>query len=256
MHKRKSHFVAFGQPCVASYIGCIEILSGKRHPCIFSTTLQPLDVAVFGPFKTAANQLCYDWVQSHPGRVMQISDLPPIFARALTIGAHEENILSSFRATGIWPYDTQVFKDIDFMPSETTDREYTPDELVDENEIPVAGNVELAQNQSQHNFELDDGDSFDFSLSLDSPLSTSTSVQDLTQTLKIIRPFPRAPSRQEGIRGLKRQKTAILTSDETFNEIETEQEARDAKKKATEARKVAATGKKKKHCCKKTRNCK
>lgn len=105
----------------------IHVLSFPPH-C--SHRLQPLDVAVFGPFKRAANQLCKDWVKAHPGRTMQIFDLPAVFARALELGATEINIKSSFATPGIYPLDRQKFQDIDFLPSHTTDRPYTPDSIL------------------------------------------------------------------------------------------------------------------------------
>lgn len=63
-----------------------------------SHRMQPLDVSVFGPFKTAANQLCADWVKMHPGRTMQHTDLSPVYKEALRLGASESNIISGFAA--------------------------------------------------------------------------------------------------------------------------------------------------------------
>lgn len=57
-------------------------------------------------------------------------------------------------------------------------------------------------------------------------------------------PFPQAPPRSGVNRGRKPQKTAILTEDETFNEIRAAQEVRDEKKKKVEERKIAAAAKK------------
>lgn len=147
MHTRRPHLVTFKQSRIAPNIGCFEILPGKWHSCfVFSPhcthRLQPLDVGVFGPFQTATNKLCYDWIRSHPGRAMKIEDLSPIYARALAAGATEANIISSFRTTGIWPYDSQVLKDIEFLPSGTKNRDYTPYEMVDE-DIPIGANMEI-----------------------------------------------------------------------------------------------------------------
>lgn len=92
----------------------IHALSFPPHT---SHRLQPLDVSVFGPLQRACNTLCEDWVTSHPGRVMQVFDLPPIFKRGLELAAGESNVTSGFRKTGIWPLDRQIFQDIDFLPS-------------------------------------------------------------------------------------------------------------------------------------------
>lgn len=96
----------------------IHVLSFPPH-C--SNRMQPLDISVFSPFKKATNKLCKDWVDSHSGKQMSIYDLPPVFARALEEAATEINIKSGFRANGTYPLDTQIYHDIDFMPSITTD---------------------------------------------------------------------------------------------------------------------------------------
>lgn len=239
----------------------IHVLSFPPH-C--SHRLQPLDVSVFSPFKTATNQLCSDWILNHPGRQMRVSDLPPVFARALEIGATERNIKSGFRATGIYPFDRQIFQDIDFLPSKTTDRPYipsdnrsstpsdnrsftpsdnrsftpsdgrsfTPSDFIDEEDIPIGIDMELST-----------GDT----VMAQSPLGTSTSqssTRNLDNVLEDILPFPQAPPRLGVQRGRKPQKTAILTGDEAFNEIRVAQEVRDEKKKKTDERKAAAAAKK------------
>lgn len=80
------------------------------------------------------------------------------------------------------------------------------------------------------------------------PLSTSTprgSQQDLTDVLQTLKPFPQAPPRKEGARhGRKPGKTTILTADESFEEVQAEHEARNAKTAAVAARKAAAAAKK------------
>lgn len=213
----------------------IHMLSFPPHT---SHRLQPLDVSVFRPFKLSANQLCEDWVTEHPGRVMQIYDLPPIFDRALKYGATEINIQSGFRATGLVPYDRQVFQDIDFLPNTSFDR---PEESMNAGNIPMGmDEQESIEENDVDDMDVDDGGNM-------VPLSTSTprgSTQDLRQSLEDIRPFPQAPPRATGKRrGPKPQKSAILTSDQTINEIQAVQDERDAKKKAVEDRKVAAAAK-------------
>lgn len=225
----------------------IHVLSFPPH-C--SHLLQPLDVSVLKPFKTTANTLCGDWVTAHPGRVMTIYDLPPVFDRALQLSATETNIKSGFRASGIFPLDRQIFQEIDFMPSTTTDRPYTPDDVLDENDIPWGQDLELPHNRSQQSIEelgivMEEDEEQEEEMT---PIGTSTprgSLQDLSSSLESLRPFPKAAARKPGNqRGRKKGKTSILTGDEAFNEIEAEQVARDAKKQAIEDRKVAAAAKK------------
>lgn len=81
---------------------------------------------------------------------MSIYDLPPVFARALEEAATEINIKSGFRANGTYPLDTQIYHDIDFLPSITTDRPYTPasDSIIEEEDIPIGFDMELPHNRS------------------------------------------------------------------------------------------------------------
>jgi hypothetical protein len=248
----------------------IHMLSFPPHT---SHRLQPLDVAVFGPVQTAANQLCADWVKSNPGHVMTPFHLPPIFTRSLELGATEQNIKSGFRASGIWPFDRQIFQDIDFMPSITTDRPYSEtasettaettvensggidmgemvDMEYDDSTIPMASVVvELPHNRSDQSIVsitlADLNEAMEESLPRMGTTSTPrSSISDLSTTLESIKPFPKAPARKTTTRGRKPQKSAILTADDTFEEVQAQKEAKEAKETAKMQRKGAALKKK------------
>lgn len=223
----------------------IHVLSFPPH-C--SHRMQPLDVSVFSPFKRATNKLCKDWVDSHTGQQMSVFDLPPVFSRALEIAVTEANVKSGFRANGTYPLDSQIYQDIDFMPSNTTDRPYTPgSDIIGEEHIPIGADVEVEHNPPQQNIYEDDID-MDATITQQSQPRTPKpliSSQDLSNALKNIRPFPQASPRKVGTRrGRKPGKTSVLTGDEAFNEIQAEQDARDAKQTATEERKAASAAKK------------
>lgn len=84
--------------------------------------MQPLDRSVFGPLKKAVNACCDNWMRSNPGKVMTIYDIPSIVRDSFPIAVTPRNIQAGFASTGIWPVNTQVFSDIDFLPSSVTDR--------------------------------------------------------------------------------------------------------------------------------------
>jgi len=71
----------------------IHVVSFPPH-C--SHRLQPLDVSVFGPFKTAINKQFETFMRMNPGRVVQIFDIPAMVSRALELAANEVNIKSGF----------------------------------------------------------------------------------------------------------------------------------------------------------------
>lgn len=237
----------------------IHVLSFPPHT---SHRLQPLDVAVFSPVQRAANQCCEDWVKSHPGRVMQIFDMPPIFRRALEIGAIESNITAGFAAAGIWPLDRQIFKEIDFLPSATTDRP-----LLTGDDIPMETDIELPHNRSQQSvdeMETDDAVNDDVvnedavnddtiaddesGVGMGNTSTPMESVQDLSNILEEIKPYPKAPARKVATRGRKPQKSAILTADDSFEKIRSDREAKEAKAEAI-AKKKTSNGRKKTGCC-------
>ncbi|XP_003240827.1 uncharacterized protein LOC100571979 [Acyrthosiphon pisum] len=86
-----------------------------------SHRLQPLDVGFYGPLKTSYSQACDDFLVSNPGICISITHIPKIFGTAYLKVATIQTAVNAFRATGIEPYDSNIFRDEDFQPSLTTD---------------------------------------------------------------------------------------------------------------------------------------
>lgn len=97
----------------------IILLSFPPH-C--SHRLQPLDRSAFGPLKKAVNSACDAWMRNHAGRTMSIYDIPGIIASAMSIALTPSNIQAGFRKTGTYPYNRNLFTDLDFAPAFVTDR--------------------------------------------------------------------------------------------------------------------------------------
>ena len=91
-----------------------------------SHKLQPLDRSVFGPLKKYMNAASDGWMRSHPGKTMSIYDIPGIAAVALPMAATPVNIKSGFAVSGIFPFDSNIFNDDEFMASAVTDRPFVP----------------------------------------------------------------------------------------------------------------------------------
>jgi len=102
----------------------IVLLSFPPHT---TNHLQPLDVSVYGPFKTFYYTAASVWMDSHPGVPISIYDIPIIVKEALPLAATPKNILSEYKKTGIWPYNRNTFTEEDYLCSSVTDRIYTGD---------------------------------------------------------------------------------------------------------------------------------
>ena len=120
-------------------------------------------------------------------------------ARALELGASEVNIKSGSKATGIWSIDPNIFQDIDFLPSSTTDRPCPDinDNLNAERKevVEVEGNVEAIMTDNG-NEEAIHEDSINCSKKSISLLSLSFSSTFENDILESVSPFPKAPPRK------------------------------------------------------------
>lgn len=85
--------------------------------------MQPLDVGLYGPFKVFYNSAIDSWLMRNPGKQMTIYNVAECVGQAYVKSMTPINITSAFRKCGIFPFDANIFTDIDFMPSEVTDRQ-------------------------------------------------------------------------------------------------------------------------------------
>ena len=90
-------------------------LSIITFPPHTSHKLQPLDVAVYDPLKCHYKKVVNEWNLSHPACRITIYDLAECFSKAFFRALSFENIASGFKKTGIWPLNSEVFTDGDFL---------------------------------------------------------------------------------------------------------------------------------------------
>ena len=79
--------------------------------------LQPLDVSVYGPLKKHYSAAVNKWNLSHPGRRITIYDLPACFARSFYKAFSYDNIVQGFKSAGVFPLNSDIFTEEDFLPS-------------------------------------------------------------------------------------------------------------------------------------------
>lgn len=88
-----------------------------------SHRLQPLDVSFYGPLSSAYNTECDKFLKGRPGERITNNDIAEIFNYAFGRTATPEKAVNGFRATGIVPFNPDVFGEEDFAPSEALNKE-------------------------------------------------------------------------------------------------------------------------------------
>lgn len=83
---------------------------------------QPLDVGVMKPFKDYFNASMESWMLRNPGVPVTIYELGSFIGEAYQKAMTPTTISSAFRKTGIFPFDRNIFSELDFLPSTVTDR--------------------------------------------------------------------------------------------------------------------------------------
>lgn len=97
----------------------IHLLTLPPHT---SHTLQPLDRCVFGPLKTYLNKALDDWMRSNPGQSISIYEMASLSATAFSRSMTPDNIHSAFRCTGIFPLNSMIFAEHEFISAGVTDQ--------------------------------------------------------------------------------------------------------------------------------------
>lgn len=193
--------------------------------------IQPLDVGIFGPFKSSLKVSYNNFMISNRGRAITIADIPGLSKTPFYNSFTTKNIQSAFQATGIWPVNQQIFKDVDFNPSYTTDRPI-PSESGD---IQQSKDTTVNENLSTNEIQEDNTDADEASQDIPTPHSEiateSVNIQDNDNIVDIIKSPIKSP---EVIRPLKvavsRKKTkrvAVKSTVYTDTPIKTQLEARD-----------------------------
>lgn len=83
-----------------------------------SHRIQPMDVSIYGPFKTAYKAECNYFMKSHLGRKITPNDIASLFRKAFQKVATIPKAEAGFKAAGIYPYNPDVFTEEDFMAAE------------------------------------------------------------------------------------------------------------------------------------------
>lgn len=112
-----------------SHVNCRVIEFARKHSIIILTfpphcshKLQPLDVTVYGPFKTRYRVAMNEWMLSNPGKTVTIYQVAQFVRDAYLSAFTMQNVTQGFIKTGIYPLNSNSFSDDDFLSSYVTDR--------------------------------------------------------------------------------------------------------------------------------------
>lgn len=72
--------------------------------------VQPLDKGCFSPLKAAWRQVCHDYCSKNPGKTVTRYEFNHLFSDAWFKSMTATNIISSFKSTGICPFDRSAIK--------------------------------------------------------------------------------------------------------------------------------------------------
>ena len=87
--------------------------------------LQPLDRTVFGPFNTAYNFACTEFLSAHPSNLINKWTFPSMFTKAWTSAMTCSNLKNGFKATGIYPLNKDAIPSHAYDPSLAFEKEDT-----------------------------------------------------------------------------------------------------------------------------------
>ena len=191
--------------------------------------LQPLDVSIYGPFKTCYRVMVHDYQLSHPHTPIREQQVPEMACNAWIKACTPANVLSGFRSTGIWPINRDIFTELDFFGATVCEREEP---------TSTTGPSMPTSTQPEPSTILLDLPEPSMSPGLPEPsMSPLPEPQELWPILSApappepagetdaqvqatatgpspehVRPYPKAPARPQG-KGRSRVKSCILTED-------------------------------------------
>ena len=186
-----------------------------------SHKLQPLDRSVFRSLKHFVSEASDMWMKNNPGQNMSIYNIPSIVKSACPLALTPSNIISGFRVSGVFPFNPNVFKDSEFLPSAVTDRPNPIDDntnvesenqppsnsmtdenviWIDESDIPVDSDLLPMHFQPvSPPFQLDESET------LEVPVASSSLFDP-----EKVSPIPVAPPRKKQNRGRPKRHSAVL----------------------------------------------
>jgi len=183
--------------------------------------MQPLDVTVYGPFKTMFSRQCQNWMKSHSS--LQFYDIVLIAEQCLNACVTQRNVKNGFKITGIYEYNPDVFTAEDFIAAELSGENEVIGDESDQHVLMVSGDViETVVHEKVTTTAFEIGSTGASSM-------PSTSGASIRRTLEEVSPIKRITPVKKSNRGRKGMKSTILTSPENVANLRQKAEEKQAK---------------------------
>ncbi|XP_049316954.1 uncharacterized protein LOC125779723 [Bactrocera dorsalis] len=189
--------------------------------------MQPLDVAVFAPFKGMMTVKHDAWKKSNIGVTFDLHHVTLLVDQCLDVMLTPKTIKSGFRTTGIYPFNPQIFTEVDFVASELSGENLFGDEekdadnqrrvLASGDAIVTAANQEVSTSEASTSAPASTSGAASSSLSL-------VSAPQLRDALKSVGPLKLGTPAPKSKRGRKTMESTILTSPEVVADLRDEAE--------------------------------
>ncbi|KAK7478675.1 hypothetical protein BaRGS_00030060 [Batillaria attramentaria] len=98
----------------------IELITLPPHS---THRMQPLDRTYFRTLKSAFNAEADSWMVTNPGRRITVHDMAGLTGKAFLRTALPERAVQGFKTCGLWPFDPNVFTDVDFEAALVTEEQ-------------------------------------------------------------------------------------------------------------------------------------
>lgn len=216
--------------------------------------MQPLDVCVYGPFKSRCKVAFNDYISANPGKTIRIQDIARLTADPYLQSFSPNNIVKGFQRSGIWPINRLIFTDEDFLGAEATDRpdpniSQLPECDVSHSDISLLNTEKTIKNQEVDNCE-ESGSKCIVSNStqvlglvksiveeiFNNSLKTVHNVTSLEEIIQIIKPYPKAAPRKKK-RNSRTGCSRIFTDSVEKNRLEQIEMERNKKEAAKQVKK-------------------